>query len=141
MDAVGGFDAINLLVYNRLLALAESCYHRIMVASARAISRRRFVFAGMAAGQLLAGEQKGAPLPSDVQRYPDPTTELEVYRLTSPDYTSTMTAYYNRGISRNSAWMLFCCDRNGTPQGFRMDLKTGEAKQLTEAKDLDAASL
>src|SRR5437762_358018 len=52
-----------------------------------------------------------------------------------------MTAYYNRGIARNSAWMLFCCDRNGTPQGFRMDLKTGEAKQLTEAKELDAASL
>jgi tetratricopeptide (TPR) repeat protein len=35
----------------------------------------------------------------DLVRYADPLTELEVFRLTSPDYSSTLTAYYNRGIA------------------------------------------
>jgi oligogalacturonide lyase len=109
--------------------------------AARGVSRRSFLFAGVAAGRLLAEGQKGAAFPSDSQRYPDPATELEVYRLTKPDYSSTMTAYYNRGIARNSGWMLFCCDRSGTPQGFHLDLKTGDTKQLTQADGLDASSL
>src|SRR5471030_3027154 len=109
--------------------------------AARGVSRRSFLFAGVAAGPLLAEGQKGAQFPSDSQRYPDPATELEVYRLTKPDYSSTMTAYYNRGIARNSGWMLFCCDRSGTPQGFHLDLKTGDTKQLTQADGLDASSL
>jgi len=107
----------------------------------RGVSRRSFLFAGMVAGPLLAEGQKGAQFPSDSQRYPDPATELDVYRLTKPDYSSTMTAYYNRGIARNSGWMLFCCDRSGTPQGFHLDLKTGDTKQLTETDGLDGASL
>ncbi|HMC60175.1 MAG TPA: oligogalacturonate lyase family protein [Candidatus Solibacter sp.] len=108
---------------------------------ARSVSRRSLLFAGAAAGRLLADGQKGAAFPSDSERYPDPATELDVYRLTKPDYSSTMTAYYNRGIARNSGWMLFCCDRNGSPQGFRIDLKTGDARQLTEVESLDGSSL
>jgi oligogalacturonide lyase len=105
------------------------------------VSRRSFLFAGVSAGRLLADGQKGVAFPSDSQRYADPATELDVYRLTKPDYSSTMTAYYNRGIARNSGWMLFCCDRNGSPQGFRIDLKTGDTKQLTEVAALDGSSL
>ena len=105
------------------------------------VSRRSFLFAGAAAGPLLAEGQKGTAFPSDLQRYPDPATELDVYRLTKPDYTSTMTAYYNRGIARNSGWMLFCCDRSGAPQGFHLDLKTGDTKQLTRSEGLDGSSL
>jgi oligogalacturonide lyase len=37
--------------------------------------------------------------------------------------------------------MVFCCDRQGSPQAFRMDLKTGETSQLTAAEGLDGASL
>jgi len=112
-----------------------------MVARARSVSRRFFLLAGAAAGRLLADVQKSAAFPSDAERYPDPATELDVYRLTRPDYSSTMTAYYNRGIARNSAWMLFCCDRSGSPQGFRIDLKNGETRQLTEVEALDGSSL
>ena len=111
-----------------------------MGGSAR-VSRRSVLFAGVAAGRLLAEGQKGAAFPSDSQRYADPATELDVYRLTKPEYASTMTAYYNRGIARNSGWMLFCCDRSGSPQGFRIDLKTGDTRQLTEVKELDGSSL
>src|ERR1041384_5787285 len=112
-----------------------------MDGSARRVSRRSLLLAAGAAGHLLAEGQKGTAFPSDLQRYSDPTTELDVYRLTKPDYSSNMTAYYNRGIARNSGWMLFCCDRSGDPQGFRIDLKSGETKQLTHTEDLDGSSL
>jgi len=84
---------------------------------------------------------KGTAFPPDTRRYPDPTTELEVFRLTDPAYSSTLPAYYSRSITRNSAAMLFCCDRDGTPQAFRLDLKNGQEKQLTQTKDLDGSSL
>src|SRR5271169_1837335 len=112
-----------------------------MGGSARSVSRRWFLYTGAAAARLLADGQKGAAFPSDSLRYPDPATELDVFRLTKPDYSCTMTAYYNRGIARNSGWMLFCCDRSGSPQGFRIDLKTGDTKQLTQVEGLDGSSL
>ena len=105
------------------------------------ISRRRLMLSALAASRLAAASAKDAVFPSDWQRFADPSTELEVYRLTSSAYSSTLPAYYNRAISRNSAWMVFCCDRQGSPQAFRMDLRTGETRQLTEAEGLDGASL
>jgi len=77
----------------------------------------------------------------EVERYPDPVTEIQVYRLTDPSYTSTLPGPYNRAISRNSGMLLYCSDRTGTPQAFRMDLKTGDSQQVTEIDDLDGASL
>src|SRR5262249_53928327 len=47
----------------------------------------------------------------------------------------------NRVISRNSGMLLFCCDRSGSPQAFRMDLKSGDTQQLTDRPGLDGASL
>jgi oligogalacturonide lyase len=94
----------------------------------------------MAATRLFA-QQRGEAFPSDAQRYADPLTELDVYRLTKPDYSTTMTAWYNRGIARNSNWMLCCCDRGGSPQAFRLDLKNGDMKQLTQVEALDGSTL
>jgi oligogalacturonide lyase len=78
---------------------------------------------------------------AEVERYPDPVTEIQVYRLTDPSYTSILPGRYNRLISRNSATLLYCSDRTGSPQAFRMDLKTGDSQQLTESEDLDGNSL
>jgi oligogalacturonide lyase len=78
---------------------------------------------------------------AEVERYPDPTTEFQVYRLTDPSYTSILAGRYNRVISRNSGMLLYCSDRTGSPQAFRMDLKTGDSQQLTESEDLDGDSL
>ena len=89
----------------------------------------------------LMGQHKGAAFASDAQRYADPLTELDVYRLTKPDYASMLPAWYNRAIARNSGWMLCCCDRTGSPQGFRLDLKTGDMRQFTEIDDLDGSTL
>jgi Tol biopolymer transport system component len=113
-----------------------------------AVSLHRFSRRSLLASSLLfrawADEThgpKGQVFDSDWKRYADPATELEVFRLTDPSYTSHLPAYSNRAISRNSASLLFSCDRSGEPAAFRMDLKTGETHQLTERKNLDGASL
>src|ERR1019366_1802706 len=116
-------------------------YHRSMAGSARRCTRRSVLIAGVAGARLAAQALKGNTFPSDWRRYSDPTTEMEVYRLTDPAYSSTMPAYYNRGIARSSGWMLFCCDRGGSPQAFHMDLKSGGTRQLTESEGLDGASI
>jgi oligogalacturonide lyase len=85
--------------------------------------------------------QKGQVFEAEVERYADPTTELQVYRLTDPSYTSILPGRYNRLISRNSGILLYCSDRTGSRQAFRMDLKTGDSLQLTESEDLDGTSL
>jgi oligogalacturonide lyase len=105
------------------------------------ITRRTLCLSALAAAGLRAEGRKAEVFPSDAVRYPDPLTEIEVYRLTNPEYSSTLTAYYNRGIARNSGWMLCACDRTGKTQGFHLDLKSGEMKQLTEVEELDPATL
>jgi oligogalacturonide lyase len=104
------------------------------------MTRRLLLLSGAAAAGLRA-EGKGASFSPDAVRYPDPLTSIEVFRLTSPEYSTTMTAYSNRGIARNSAWMLCCSDRTGSPQAFHLDLKTAEMRQLTQAEGLDGTTL
>ena len=107
---------------------------------ARRISRRSLLFAGLSA-PLLAEGGRGAMFPAVSRRYADPTTEFEVFLLTDPAYTSLLPAYYNRALARNSGSLFFSSDRPGTMQAFRMDLKTAQTRQLTDAEDLDAASV
>jgi oligogalacturonide lyase len=112
-------------------------------------TRRAFLLAGAAACRV-AGQTARGIYDKDLEalvkhgiwtRYPDPTTEFEVIRLTSLEYASQMTAYYTRSIARHNGFLLFSCDRPGTLQSFRMDLKTGQLKQLTHASELDAESV
>src|ERR1051325_3399730 len=106
-----------------------------MEGSRRSWTRRRLLASGIAVLPALASapaSTKGTAFPPETKRYPDPTTELDVYRLTDPAYSSTLPAYYNRAITRNSGSLLFLCDREGTSQAFRLDLKTGQEKQLTQ---------
>jgi Tol biopolymer transport system component len=105
------------------------------------MTRRRLLLSALAATRLSAEGRKGGTFPGEAVRYADPLTEIEVFRLTKPDYTSTLTAYYNRGIAHTSSWMLCGSDRTGAPQGFRMDLKSGEMKQMTQVEGLDPSTL
>jgi Tol biopolymer transport system component len=104
-------------------------------------TRRQLLLTGIGTIPLLHGTEKGASFDSDWRRYADPATELDVYRLTEPTYTSRLTEYYNRGIARRNNFLLFSCDRGGSLQAFRMDLKTGDTLQLTDAAALDPSSL
>ena len=114
-------------------ANARSCYHRFMTLFARDATRRSFLATVCAALPAFAQEKKGESFPAASHHYSDPTTELDVIRLTDPAYSSTLPAYYSRTIARNSGFLLFCCDRGGSPQAFRIDLKTAQQRQLTDA--------
>lgn len=78
-------------------------------------------------------------LPSDAKRYYDPATEFTVVRLTDPAYSSYLTAAYNRGFGRS--FLLFSNDRGGKFDVYRMDVKSGQSRRLTEAEHLDPASV
>lgn len=95
----------------------------------------------MATSALHAELEKGRSFPSEWKLYSDPATEFEVNRLTAPAYSSHLPAYYNRALSRHGGFLIFSSDRTGSYQAFRMDLKSGECRQLTQAKELDIASL
>lgn len=105
------------------------------------ITRRSLLVAALVAARLSAEGRKAEVFPSDASRYPDPLTEIEVYRLTKPGYATTLTAYYNRGIAKNSGWMLCASERAGAVQAFHLDLKSGDMKQWSDVKGLDGSSL
>jgi len=104
------------------------------------ISRRCLLFAGIAASRLRA-DTKAFSFPPEARRYPDPATEFEVVRLTDPTYTSILPAYYNRVFTRNGSHLFYASDRIGSLQIFRMELKTGAMRQITEVEELDPASI
>ena len=85
--------------------------------------------------------QKGRLFPSEILRYSDPSTEFDVYRLTSPGVSSYLPAAYQKAIARRGAFLLYSSDRTGTLQLFRLDLKTGESRQLSDAVALDRESV
>src|SRR5271163_4065146 len=83
----------------------------------------------------------GAVSASEFKRYADPATELEVIRLTNPAFASGMTAPHLRQFARHSETLLAWSERTGTRQAFLTNLKTDESIQLTDAKDLQPATL
>ena len=102
-------------------------------------TRRAFLGSGFAS-LAFSGREKGALIPSGWQRYSDPSTEFNVYRLTDPAHSSWLPAYYGRGLSRHGKFLLYSNDCTGSLQAYHMDLQTGEARQLTEAERLDGSS-
>jgi oligogalacturonide lyase len=115
-----------------------------MAHARRRWTRRGFLFTGLAAAGAASQGHKAPTLPTfppASRRYADPSTGLEVVRLTDPAYSSTLPAFYNRAFTGNGAYLLFASARLGPPQAFRMDLKSGETRQLTAAEGLDPATL
>jgi len=99
-----------------------------------ALSRRWFLLSLPAAcfGQSNA---KGRVLPSAFKRYADPATELSVVRLTDPSFTSILAAVSRHGF------IVTASNVSGRFEAYRIDLKSGQQKQLTEAADLDPHSV
>jgi oligogalacturonide lyase len=82
---------------------------------------------------------KGSVLPSSISRYADPTTELPVFRLTDPEHTSALPPHYAHAVSRKGNFLLYACDQSGNMQVYRLDLKNGQSRLLTDAENLDPA--
>ncbi len=85
--------------------------------------------------------QKGQLVPSETKRYKDAATEFDVVRLTDPAHQSWLPAFYERAISRRGGFLIYASDRSGTVQAYRLDLKNGQSRLLTEASDLVCESL
>jgi oligogalacturonide lyase len=105
-------------------------------------SRRWFLLSLPAAacfGAEISG--KGRIFPSAVKRYPDPATEFPVTRITDPAHTSFLPRWYARAIAHRGNFLIYASDAAGRFEAFRMDLKSGQSKQLTESEDLDPASI
>ena len=95
------------------------------------ISRRDFLFLAVA-GRVTAPEWV---------RYPDPATELEVFRLTDPQFSSGMVPPHLRQFTRHGEFLLYWSDRSGTRQAYLLDLKEGDSRQVTDAETLDPKCL
>jgi oligogalacturonide lyase len=108
------------------------------------LTRRRFVvsFAGLSASAsaCLAADKQGT-YPSEIKRYADEATEFNVFRLTDPAHQSWLPRAYGRPISKKSEFLIHASDRSGSVQAYRLDLKSGQSRVLTEAADLVTASL
>ncbi|MBZ5606332.1 MAG: oligogalacturonate lyase family protein [Acidobacteriia bacterium] len=104
-------------------------------------TRRWFLFALPAAGFAAELPGKGRILSSVARRYADPATEFPVTRLTDPAHNGFLPAPYNRAVARRSNFLLYSTDATGHMEAFRLDLKNGQSRQLTESVELDPASL
>ena len=102
-------------------------------------SRRWFLFSVAAAACAAENPPKGRIFPSAAVRYVDPATEFVITRLTDPQFTSYLPATGNRVVT--SRGLLYASDASGKWEALRMDLKTRESRQLTDATSLDPASL
>jgi oligogalacturonide lyase len=102
-----------------------------------ALSRRWFLFSLPAAclGQTSA---KGRLFPSAIKRYADPATEFQIQRLTDPAHSTFLAGA--RSISRHG-FLICASDASGRYEAYRIDMKSGQQKQLTDAADLDPHSL
>ena len=93
------------------------------------------------AGARFCLAQKGELFPSEFKRYKDAATEFDVVRLTDPAHQCRLASYYARALPRNGSFLIYSSDRSGTTQAYRLDLKTGQSRMLTEARDLAPDSL
>jgi oligogalacturonide lyase len=102
-------------------------------------SRRTFLASLAAATCAAQTTGKGRVFPSVAVRYSDPATEFRVVRLTDPQFTSSLAAAGNRGVTARQ--LLYASDMGGSWQAFHMDLKSKESRQVTDAAALDPASI
>ena len=100
-------------------------------------SRRWFVSFLGSLPHLLAATPKGHVVASALIRYADGSTEFPVTRLTDPKFTSRLPCRVARSISHKSNFLVYCSDIGGRFDVYRLDLKSGASKQLTEATALE----
>jgi oligogalacturonide lyase len=109
------------------------------IARSRWVCSRRLFLATIPSVCAAATIGKGSILPSAVFRYADPTTELPVFRLTDPARTSVLPPHYARAVSRKGNFLIYASDESGSMQAYRLDLKNGQARLLTDAGNFDPA--
>lgn len=87
-----------------------------------------------------SGSGRGRTLEPDWGKYPDPSTEFEVLRLSNPAYETWLPPIPARAVNRRSSEILVASTRTGSMQLHRIDLGNGRWRLLTEASALDPRS-
>ncbi|MGH9612844.1 MAG: hypothetical protein ACRD4P_07190, partial [Bryobacteraceae bacterium] len=104
------------------------------------LTRRSFVSVCGVCGGLYAA-RRGEEFQSGVQRFSDALTEFPVSRLTDPSHACYLPNPDSRFIARKGQFILYASDRTGDMQGFRLDMKSGESRQITEGAGMLGDSL
>lgn len=103
-------------------------------------SRRSFLTIAILP-RLLRAAGRGTLLPSALASYADLATDLPVTRLTDPNYFSLLPPANASPVSRRGTFLLYSSDASGSWQAYRMDLKKGEAQQLSDLETFMSWSL
>lgn len=101
------------------------------------MTRRVFLWA-LPAG---AAIPRGNTFPAESITFSDEATENEVQRLTSLSSSCFLPPSFNRAASSKGAFLLYSSERTGSMQAFRLDLRSGTSRLLTEATQLVPDSL
>jgi oligogalacturonide lyase len=81
------------------------------------------------------------PLLREVRKFRDAATEFEIVRLTDPARSNCfLPPTHLRPISDKGNSLLYCSDRSGTRELYRMDLKTGESRAVPHTEGADPAA-
>ncbi|MEQ1885229.1 MAG: hypothetical protein ABL967_09225 [Bryobacteraceae bacterium] len=102
------------------------------------ISRRCFLASVATLATAAETTNRGRTFPTAAIRYLDPATESAIVRLTDPNFNAYLPLPKNRAAAKT---ILYASDFNGKWDAYRMDLKSGESRQLTDAAALDVSSL
>jgi oligogalacturonide lyase len=86
---------------------------------------------------ILKAAGKGTVLDANLTRYNDLATDLTVTRLTDPRVSSILP----RGLISARGFLLYASDASSRWEVYRMELKSGESRQLTSADALVPESL
>ncbi|MGH9593373.1 MAG: hypothetical protein ACRD5L_09800 [Bryobacteraceae bacterium] len=105
------------------------------------VCSRRWFLATLPGVCAAASAGKGALTVSPATYYNDPSTDLPVLRLTDPGHSSRLPAHYARAISKKGNFLLYASDSSGRMEACYLNLKNGQARQLTDAEHLEASSL
>jgi len=106
------------------------------------LTRRTLLsLASVAVPAFAQSKSRGANFPSEAKRYNDSLTEFPVIRMTDPAHAAILPAPCGRAVSRKGGFVLYSSDRTGRFEAFRMDIKSAQSKQLTEASLLNPATL
>lgn len=102
-------------------------------------SRRAFLASLAATAQ---AADKPLVVPTEARRFRDPATEFDLTRLTDPEKSNCwLPRPPLKAVSSRSNSLLYASDRTGSVQAYRLDLRSGESRQLTAAQEMDASTL
>jgi oligogalacturonide lyase len=106
--------------------------------SQRPIGRRAFL--ALSASTLLSAQsvRRGAESTYRPYHFLDAATELDLFRITDPQFDATLPFSHLHFISRRGHFLLYSSNQPGSRQIYRLDYKSGQSKQLTAAETLDA---